>query len=124
MEKTEFSNLRKKLGKTQKELAELLGTSLKAISSYEQGWRKIPGHIERQILYLLVKKNRATPEKCWDILQCPHEKRENCPAWEFDSGEMCWFINGTICDDQKMKTWHEKIIVCRKCLVLQKILKE
>ncbi|MDH4317770.1 MAG: helix-turn-helix domain-containing protein, partial [Desulfobulbaceae bacterium] len=41
-----FSNARAKLGKTQKELAELLGISLKAVQSYEQGWRSVPLHVE------------------------------------------------------------------------------
>mgnify|MGYP001822735688 FL=1 len=50
MEKNEFTTIRKKLAKTQKELSELLGTSLKAVSSYEQGWRNIPVHVERQLL--------------------------------------------------------------------------
>ena len=45
-----------KLEKTQKELAELLGSSLKAVSSYEQGWRSIPAHIERQLFFLLIKQ--------------------------------------------------------------------
>ena len=55
MESKEFAELRKKLNKTQKELAILLGVSLKAIGSYEQGWRTIPNHIERQLLYLVCQ---------------------------------------------------------------------
>jgi len=56
MDSAEFSLFRKKLQKTQKELAQLLGTSLKAIHSYEQAWRTIPPHVERQLLYLVMKK--------------------------------------------------------------------
>ena len=26
------------------------------------------------------------------------EKKEMCPAWEFEAGDLCWFISGTICD--------------------------
>ncbi|MBU1234119.1 MAG: helix-turn-helix domain-containing protein, partial [Proteobacteria bacterium] len=40
MEKEAFVTIRKKMSRTQKQLAELLGVSLKAIHSYEQGWRK------------------------------------------------------------------------------------
>jgi len=58
MENSDFLDIRKRLGKTQKELAALLGTSLKAVSSYEQGWRGIPTHVERQILFLLSQKMR------------------------------------------------------------------
>lgn len=49
MDREIFSTLRAKLGKTQKALAELLGVSLKAVQSYEQGWRAIPMHVERQL---------------------------------------------------------------------------
>jgi hypothetical protein len=36
------------LGKTQKQMARLLGISIRTIQSYEQGLRKIPVHTERQ----------------------------------------------------------------------------
>jgi DNA-binding transcriptional regulator YiaG len=52
MEKKQFSEIRRHLGKTQLQMAQLLGISLKAIQSFEQGWRNIPGHIERQVLLL------------------------------------------------------------------------
>ena len=41
MDKQEFSHLRKKLNKTQKQMAQLLGVSIKAVHSYEQGWRMV-----------------------------------------------------------------------------------
>jgi DNA-binding XRE family transcriptional regulator len=46
MNKNEFKRHRKRLRKTQKQMAELLGTSLKAFHSYEQGWRNVPVHVE------------------------------------------------------------------------------
>lgn len=122
MEKKELITIRKKLRKTQKELSELLGTSLKAVSSYEQGWRGIPGHVERQLLFLLSRKMERDERNCWDILQCPDEKKLRCPAWEFKSGSLCWFINGTICDQKSMKNWKEKIAICRKCPVMKDLL--
>jgi DNA-binding XRE family transcriptional regulator len=42
MDSKEFIYFRKKLNKTQKQMAQLLGTSIKAIHSYEQGWRTVP----------------------------------------------------------------------------------
>ena len=45
MDDKEFLRARKILGKTQKQLAELLGTSIKAVHSYEQGWRTVPAHV-------------------------------------------------------------------------------
>ena len=47
MNSKEFIYFRKKLNKTQKQMAQLLGTSLKAIHSYEQGWRSVPPSAER-----------------------------------------------------------------------------
>ena len=51
MDSKKFTNVRKKLNRTQKEMAEMLGTSIKTVHSYEQGWRKVPGHIERQAFF-------------------------------------------------------------------------
>ena len=59
MEKTEFSGFRIRLGKTQKQLAGLLGMSIKAIRSYEQGRRKIPSHIERNLIFLVINQRKT-----------------------------------------------------------------
>lgn len=124
MESDDFKKYRALLGKTQKEISTLLGVSLKAVSSYEQGWRSIPTHIERQLLYLLSNRRNSNfkPENCWKILKCPPEKRKSCPAWEFNSGKHCWFINGTICNGTTYATWEKKIKQCYKCRVLQKLI--
>jgi DNA-binding XRE family transcriptional regulator len=117
----EFSALRKKLEKTQKQMAQLLGTSIKAIHSYEQGWRTIPVHVERQLYFLLTRKlcgnNGVQP--CWETRSCPQEQREQCPAWEFSTGDLCWFINGTICDGTVHDSWQEKMKLCRTCEVFK-----
>ena len=121
MEKQELANIRKHLGKTQKQLAQLLGISLKAIKSYEQGWRKIPPYIERQVLFLLAT-NEAINKKskpCWVIKKCPTAIRQNCPAWQLQAGQLCWFINGTICQGKVQKDWCEKMKICRKCRVFK-----
>lgn len=124
MDKKEFSQIRKRLGKTQNQMAQLLGTSLKAVQSFEQGWRNIPVHIERQVLFLLSKRmsrdGAATP--CWIIQKCPVENRGNCPAWEFQSGDLCWFINGTICRGVVQQGWQKKMSLCRQCKVFQSLI--
>jgi len=124
MDNTEFSALRKKLKKTQKGLAELLGTSLKAVCSYEQGWRSVPTHVERQLYFLLARKADTDNQQknCWEILNCSEELKLKCPAWEFNSGKFCWFINGTICSSTSKKDWHEKIEICRECEVMRAFL--
>jgi DNA-binding XRE family transcriptional regulator len=119
----EFSHIRRQLGKTQAQMAQLLGTSLKAIQSFEQGWRRVPVHIERQVLFLLAmrKTHDREHEPCWVIERCPGETRRKCPAWEFQSGRLCWFINGTICHGEVQGSWREKMETCRKCMVFRSI---
>lgn len=124
MNKSEFKKYRKRLGKTQKQMAELLGTSLKAIHSYEQGWRSVPVHVERQVFFLLFRLEQKGKkiQPCWRVKKCPPVQKHNCPAWEFGSGDLCWFISGTICDGMSQKSWKEKMEICRSCEVLGSIL--
>ena len=57
MDKKKFSQIRQHLGKTQKQMAQLLGTSPKAIQSFEQGWRRVPVHSERRLLFLMALRS-------------------------------------------------------------------
>lgn len=119
MDDKEFARLRKKLDKTQKQMAQLLGVSIKAVHSYEQGWRSIPAHAERQMLFLVsnMRGDSKLNKPCWVIKKCSLKKKKECPAWEFKSGKLCWFINGTICDGIVYKDWREKMKSCRSCEV-------
>ena len=123
MDKEEFSFIRRQLGKTQSKMSELLGTSLKAIQSFEQGWRNVPMHIERQMLFLLAMKRNQELKRmhCWSIKKCPTKVRKTCPAWEFHCVDFCWFINGTICHGQAQENWREKMASCRNCEVFRSI---
>ena len=123
MKRYEFSSIRSQLGKTQYQMAQLLGASLKAIQSFEQGWRNIPVHIERQALYLLVLKKlqRKKGRPCWMVRRCPVETKQRCPAWEFQVGHFCWFINGTICHGEVQDSWRVKMKICRQCKVFRTV---
>jgi Helix-turn-helix len=122
VEKEEFVEARIKLDKTQKEMSQLLGVSVKAIYSYEQGWRSIPTHVERQVFFLLSRKrgarNLSKAKPCWIIKKCPPKRRKECPAYEYDAGKFCWLVNGTICECKAQKTWKEKMKICRECAVM------
>ncbi len=122
MTREEFKTLRRKFDKTQEQMAKLLGVSVKAIHSYEQGWRNIPGHVERQMLFLISRMNPNPVRPCWEINDCPEEKRSRCPAWEFHAGDYCWLVNGTICHGEAHKTWKEKIEMCKQCRVFRELL--
>ena len=123
MEKEEFVEVRTKLDKTQKEMSQLLGVSVKAIYSYEQGWRSVPTHVERQMFFLLSRKrnSRETIKQCWVIKKCPPKQRKQCPAYEYNAGRFCWLVNGTICECKAQKNWKEKMKICRECEVMQDI---
>ncbi len=120
----DFRFYREKFQKTQKQMAEILGVSLKAIQSFEQGWRKVPDHVERQVFFLLAMKYkglRSLPH-CWDQKKCHPESRRSCPAWEFHCGDLCWFINGTICHGNALRSWKQKMKICRRCSVFTSFL--
>jgi hypothetical protein len=125
MDSKEFSYIRKKLIKTQKQMAQLLGTSVKAVHSYEQGWRTVPPYVERQIFFLVsrMRGGKKAQKPCWVIKHCPNEIKKQCPAWEFKAGMLCWFINGTICEGTVHKNWKEKMKICRECEVLITVMK-
>jgi len=124
MKSEELIKIRQDMGKTQKEMAVLLGTSLKAIQSYEQGWRPVPDHLERHLYFLLVLKKIKMIQPCWEIKNCPPERSEKCPARELQNGHLCWFINGTICEGTIKKNWKTKMETCKKCEVFAPILTE
>jgi len=114
----ELLEIRHQLEKTQVQMAQLLCVSPKTIKSFEQGWRNIPTHIERQVLFLLASKSRNKKQRtCWGIKACSMENRRKCPAWEFQVGHLCWFINGTVCQGEKKQSWKEKMRICRECEV-------
>lgn len=125
MESQEFIDLRKNLHKTQQEMARLLGMSVKAVRSYEQGWRTIPAHAERQMMFLTARKHETLAPRapCWIVKNCPDESKAECPAWEFQAGDLCWFINGTICNGKKCLKWDEKIKICRTCEAFPPVLR-
>jgi DNA-binding XRE family transcriptional regulator len=124
MDSQEFKYFREKLNKTQKQMAELLALSLKAVCSYEQGTRSVPVHVERQIFFLVSRLALKNKRKkiCWDTMKCSKELKKKCPAWEFQVGDLCWFINGTICRGEAQKNWREKMKICRSCKVFMHLM--
>jgi len=124
MDNKEFLQLRHYLGKTQTQIAQLLGVSSRAVHSFEQGWRKIPTYIQRQLLFFLYLKTTSNKNStpCWEIIDCPIEWRENCVAWEYKAGNLCWFINGTFCRGKYQDDWGMKIELCLQCNVFGSII--
>jgi DNA-binding XRE family transcriptional regulator len=117
LEAKEFSRIRHYLGKTQKQLAQQLCVSPKAVQSFEGGWRDIPAYAERQLLLFLSLKRacEGNLRPCWEIVDCPVEWRENCAAWEYKAGFFCWFVSGTFCQGELQGGWDKKMHLCRQC---------
>ena len=69
----DLKRVRKALGKSQSELAALLGISTRAVQSYEQGWRRLPPYVQRLtglLLFLKRRKDGPNLSPCWEILEC------------------------------------------------------
>ena len=121
MQSEEFKTVRRVLGKTQNQLAQILCSSVKTIQSFEQGWRNISAHTEREMLLLLSLKTHqgGTTRVCWNIINCPSEQKDNCIVWELKAGHLCWFVSGTCCQGRVERSWDKKIEICRSCEVYQ-----
>ena len=123
MNNNEFSQIRHTLDMTQNQISRVLCVSLKAVQSFEQGWRNIPTNIEREMLLLLALQRSTnvdrTPTPCWEIKSCPEDWQENCLVWRLQARHFCWYLNGTYCQGEAHKTWQEKIQICRKCKVFK-----
>ena len=114
--------IRKKVGMTQAKLSQALGVSIRAIQSYEQGWRDVPTHIMVQLLVLAAAYyTKGDRRKCWEIMRCSLESMEKCPCCKTD-GMLCWLVTGrqsAPCE----KDDTNGISACLKCPVVQEILR-
>ena len=125
----DFARLRASLNKSQRELAELLGLSLKAVESYEQGWRNVPSHVERLLYFLLFKLNEddiEAEDPCWTSQNCPDDRRSKCVAYVAKEGRFCWFFTGRLCSTAKVPgagvAGEAEIGGCYTCEVFAKML--
>ncbi len=117
-----LKRVRTLLGKSQSEMSALLGISVRAVQSYEQGWRPCPPYVQKLaglLLFLKWRKNRRKQTPCWEIQNCPRQARQKCMAWEIRSPELCWLLTGTLCGGKKQKSWQAKLATCSKCKVMK-----
>jgi hypothetical protein len=117
----DLRSIRQTLGKSQSQLAALLGISVRAVQSYEQGWRPVPDYVQKCIgllLFLTWSKKGKKTKPCWVTRRCSDDDRAVCPVYELQAGHLCWMIGGTYCQGQKQKSWAAKLAKCRKCPVI------
>ncbi len=93
---TRLRSVREALGKSQQDLAGLLGVSVRAVQSYEQGWRHTPLDVQKLALLLLyLQRQNGTPPRppCWVTRGCDPTARAACSAREFGGGQLCWLFS-------------------------------
>ena len=126
----DLCSVRDALGKSQEELATLLGTSKRAVQSYEQGWRPVPAHIQKSaalLLFLNWRRNQflfgRKRSPCWVIRKCTAAVRAKCSVYRFGAGDLCWLLTGARCHGRTKKAWEAKMARCRSCEVMRQWLK-
>ena len=114
--------IRKSLEMTQAEVARTLGVSIRAIQSYEQGWRDVPDATLIQLLVLVAAyKGAALDGKpCWEITKCTAERQLRCPSRK-TGGHLCWFVSGRLCGKSQFNDKHSPL-PCLTCPVVEKLL--
>lgn len=114
--------IRRSLGMTQATVARTLGVSIRAIQSYEQGWRETPTSITLQML-VLASAYRA-PElgakACWEVTGCSATQKSQCPC-RHTNGQLCWLVSGRMCG-ASAGSEAASLQSCLDCLVVGKLL--
>jgi len=116
-------HVRGRLGATQSQLAGALSLSSKAVQSYEQGWRRVPERVVREMLVLLALNRNGTTVStpCWEIVDCPEETRRACPANTLSKGRLCWFVASHLCPRSREGSKHS-VAGCLSCPVVARFL--
>ena len=125
MASTPFADLRRVrglLGKSQSEMAALLGISTRAVQSYEQGWRPTAPYVQRAAAlfwFLSRRKDKPKAPPCWRVRKCDAAARAACPAYQFQAGDLCWLFPPSPCSELRGASWEDRIAVCEKCAVMR-----
>ena len=125
MEPGDIRAIREKLGLSQAELATLVGFSIRAIQSCEQGWRQPSPALEKMVLLMYMAETQGAgfgSERCWEVQPCPLVTREACIAYRTRQGHLCWFLTGTLCRGQRMADWRQKRARCTACAFFQRLM--
>ena|GEM_PF-319611 len=115
--------IRKGLGLTQQGLAQSLGISTKAVQSYEQGWREVPGRVMMQVLVLCAVHRRSYEDEtpCWEIKGCSSEERQTCISYTLGNGRFCWFLTARMAKSEAAAP-DPDMQQCLRCPVLERLL--
>ena len=56
-----------------------------------------------------IKNNR---QNCWEFLNCPNEKKENCIVYQLDTGKDCYLFLNHIEKERYAYNLHDTCINC------------
>ena len=56
---------------------------------------------------------------CWDTMECPKGRKQECPAFKINRGDKCWLLTDTLCKGEKKGTMIEKMASCKNCKFYQ-----
>ncbi|NOY83150.1 MAG: helix-turn-helix domain-containing protein [Kiritimatiellaeota bacterium] len=121
-------HIRNLFGVTQVRLAAAMGTSVKTIQSYEQGWRRVPTRALIQLLVLLAihRRREIDTVPCWEIRNCSPEDREDCANFTVGDGQLCWFVSAGKCRcglAQGDSDVNDDLLPCMACEVIRRLLR-
>jgi DNA-binding transcriptional regulator YiaG len=114
--------IRRSLDMTQADVARTLGISVRAIQSYEQGWRSVPDAVIVQLLVLVAafRGSALAGKPCWEMTGCAPQGRAGCPSTK-TGGHLCWFVSGRLCGDARTQK-KDDALPCLACPVVQTML--
>lgn len=118
--------IRQELGLSQAALARLVGFSVRAIQSCEQGWRQPGPALEKAAILLLMAhrtRGRLNQFRCWEVIpDCDLSRCANCITYRSGQGHLCWYLSGTLCQQSREQPWEDKRRKCVNCKVFQTLL--
>lgn len=104
-------------------MARLLGISVRAVQSYEQGWRPLPPYVQKlagMLLFLSRNGDEHLPP-CWEVNGCGEEQKSRCFAYKHGIGRLCWMATGNWHQaDNLLADWRSKLARCRECEVMRR----
>jgi len=117
-----IAEIRRGLGRSLEEFAELLGVSADVARSYELGTRR-PSPRRVRLLTLLLASHRLSTHQCaancWEVKRCAAPARLACPAYRLNQGEMCWLLTGSFCAGNSRPAAGARGTNCPECAVFK-----
>jgi hypothetical protein len=109
-------------------MASLLGVSVRAVQSYEQGWRPVPSYVQQMtglLLFLEWRKGGKRPKPCWKVRACAGEQKSRCAVYQLRAGDLCWLIAKNGCHHGTREgSWKSRMSRCEECAVMKEWLEK